>query len=442
MKSREGSSDTPGRLLPHELLMLACVSPVVTQETHHAADRALAAPCMDWPALFAQSVRHGTAQLTALHLAEFEGDSRIPAEVSLALARILEANRHRNGIYFREVSRLIRALESAGIRTLLVKGVPLALTVYPDPALRNFADADVLVDPENYQRATEIASQCGFQPAEPDPTEINRACILQVSEDILAGTLALEFNTTLARDKVARHCREVVVEIHRGLFRDSALCYRPDPLERLWGSAHTIMLPDGTESRVLCPEATLTHLAAHARDHRFARLIFPADICQVVTRSASPLDWVRVAELADQFTKREAVCQALDLACRVAREPALRLPPLFADAAGSGASFVSISLHDVFSRKYEDQSENSLSAWLQERSFRLLLRSALDVLFPPPAVMRRIYRVRSPLAVAICYLRRPFEVATRVPITLFRQAARIRRGRAMARRADLSHGGG
>jgi hypothetical protein len=47
-------------------------------------------------------------------------------------------------------------LDAHGIRSIVCKGVALAHTVYPDPAMRVFGDADVLVEPHHFTRAANL----------------------------------------------------------------------------------------------------------------------------------------------------------------------------------------------------------------------------------------------------------------------------------------------
>ena len=51
---------------------------------------------------------------------------------------------YRNNLLIGRLARLIDALERAGIPTLVLKGVPLALCYYRDTALRPMGDADLL----------------------------------------------------------------------------------------------------------------------------------------------------------------------------------------------------------------------------------------------------------------------------------------------------------
>jgi hypothetical protein len=64
-----------------------------------------------------------------------------------------------------ETLPLVRAWHEAGIETLLYKGIFLAEFVYPVPGARAHADIDLLVHPDEAERAVEIALQLGWSEA-------------------------------------------------------------------------------------------------------------------------------------------------------------------------------------------------------------------------------------------------------------------------------------
>jgi hypothetical protein len=83
------------------------------------------------------------------------------------LARLRGVHRqswYRNQLLFREVARVVRAFAEAGIDTLLLKGVPLALLHYGDEGSRPMSDADMLVKRADVTRAVQVLGACGWRP--------------------------------------------------------------------------------------------------------------------------------------------------------------------------------------------------------------------------------------------------------------------------------------
>ena len=60
-----------------------------------------------------------------------------------------------------ETTQVLAALESAGIRPVILKGAALAYSLYPTPALRPRADLDILVAPDERDSAWQILLNLG-----------------------------------------------------------------------------------------------------------------------------------------------------------------------------------------------------------------------------------------------------------------------------------------
>lgn len=68
-----------------------------------------------------------------------------------------------------EVRAALAALHGAGIPVVLLKGVPMALFVYRDMAVRPMADADLLVTVERFPEARRVLEGLGYRPRLEDP---------------------------------------------------------------------------------------------------------------------------------------------------------------------------------------------------------------------------------------------------------------------------------
>jgi hypothetical protein len=62
-----------------------------------------------------------------------------------------------------------RAMDDAGIRTLVLKGAATANTFYPDPSWRAFGDLDLLVPPPGWTPAMRVLAELGFSRLLPEP---------------------------------------------------------------------------------------------------------------------------------------------------------------------------------------------------------------------------------------------------------------------------------
>jgi len=69
----------------------------------------------------------------------------------------------KNQCLFRSLSEIVPLLESHGISVLVLKGVPLLMTVYKDVGARFLTDADILISPGNVKKVLQIMSEAGWR---------------------------------------------------------------------------------------------------------------------------------------------------------------------------------------------------------------------------------------------------------------------------------------
>jgi hypothetical protein len=217
--------------------------------------------------LLARMHRHGIAGLLA-------GQKGWPEPVSAAiraeaLARGMWELRHRQLL-----GLLLKRLEAAGVRALLLKGTALAYDLYDEPAKRSRGDSDLWVPEEDRQRAGIVLRESGFvvtEDAVPPP-----GVVLQ--EDWLhRGT------------KGAIHA----IDLHWSAINSPHLRELFD-FERCWSQRRTLAKL-GTAAWGLSLEDALLHTAVHRAMHDAAgyrvagvehhggdRLIWTSDIALLV----------------------------------------------------------------------------------------------------------------------------------------------------------------
>lgn len=104
--------------------------------------------------LFPVAVAHGLAGLIADELGEER--AKYPIWVSFAAELQLSAK-----FQIQAAREIAAAFQARGIRSLFVKGLSLALTIYR-PGVRPFHDVDVIILPEDLPRAHETLKELGF----------------------------------------------------------------------------------------------------------------------------------------------------------------------------------------------------------------------------------------------------------------------------------------
>jgi hypothetical protein len=287
----------------------------------------------------------------------------------------------------------------------------LALTVYPNHALRNFSDVDILVDSAQHEEAIRIAEQIGFGLEGPEDPGPHRTCVFECREDILTDTLAPEFDNSLTSELLAKHCHRAIFEIHRGVFRDAAGRCRTTNTRAFMESPGRAAFPDGTPFLTLSPEAQLAHVCAHASEHAFSRLTHVVDIVNIVGTFGGEMDWERAAWLAGRYQVSIPVFIALDLA---SREFGASIPDNAHSAIrrGTPRGYHSqpFTTADMFTMAECSKGAQIYFRWRLASGFRERAILARHILMPP----RPYQEVKGPVQKALYYLSRPIQIAVKL----------------------------
>jgi len=185
---------------------------------------------------------------------------------------------------FRE---LADAVAPMGIQLMVLKGLHLATSVYPSAGLREMADIDLLVRPDDLQAVTQMATRLGYAHA--------------------AGSIgdALHHLPPLTRNNIA-------FELHYQLLPPTAAC--PPKTTGLFDRSQ----PVGTSANVvgLCPEDLIVHICVHAAGNHVLEMgLRPlCDLQAIVQQSRSQIDWPTVVARAAEWRCQRSVMLMLLLA--------------------------------------------------------------------------------------------------------------------------------
>jgi len=188
----------------------------------------------------------------------------------------------RNILLYRELAGVLNALAEAGVPTIVLKGAALASTVYPSIAHRPMGDIDLLVRPQDLERAQRTLEAAGYRFL-PEPEERFKP-----------------FDTRFTGEMAFRRegCTGALIELHWELI--SAEWYRRTTtlkVEALWERARPLRL-EGAAAWQLSPEDSLIHLCVHLAAHAFHHPPAYNDTAHLL-RAEAPFPW-------DQFLERVA----------------------------------------------------------------------------------------------------------------------------------------
>jgi hypothetical protein len=223
------------------------------------------------------------------------------------LPRIKGVYRHAwfaNQLRMRRLREVEAALHERDIPLVVLKGVALAYSAYPNPGLRPMDDMDLLVRPADVPPAVEALRGAGWS------TQIARpARVLQVVHGV-----------EMQRD-------DDRLDLHGHLFQGS-LHTALD--QQRWARSELLELPDGP-LRVLDPTDQLLHVLVHGVESDPPAPRWLADAMMIMRRDGERIDWGRIAADAQHEGRRLAFARAVDELINVFGAQRVSLPSGSAD---------------------------------------------------------------------------------------------------------------
>ncbi len=123
---------------------------------------ALAAGIKEWNYFTRLAAEHGVAALVYHNIEKLGLNGIITEECSEALHSSYLLNVSRTAFHIAGTEEILGLLNKAGIKTVLLKGLALELTVYGNKGLRQMTDVDVLVGRNDYLKVRKILMENGY----------------------------------------------------------------------------------------------------------------------------------------------------------------------------------------------------------------------------------------------------------------------------------------
>ena len=239
----------------------------------------------DWSRLTAVAEACDLAPM--LHLRAKE--EALPPEAASALKRAYYVAAARHAVLSASLGTALRALKTAKIETMVLKGAALAETVYPSPACRPMTDVDLLVRPEDLRAADRALAGLGYRAVDGRAEAID--------PDLPASLSTLEYQ---AEDPIAPpihlHWHLVNTSVPVEAYRD-----RID-LGEVWAEALPFRVA-GAETLRMASHHLIVYLCEHALRpaHAFYKPAHVTDLARVIAGGLETADWARVADVARRF---------------------------------------------------------------------------------------------------------------------------------------------
>jgi Uncharacterised nucleotidyltransferase len=225
----------------------------------------------DWSDFLTAVDRH---QVAALVLRSgWLDEHAVPGEVREALRKRARSEAIRSMRQRALQQEVLEALTGAGIAAVVLKGIPLAIDAYGDPALRASRDIDILVAEQSVPAAARVLRSAGLdwygwrRPKDADRPQAGPPALERISR------LPMLRDVTLVREGT-------YVEVHWRMFRNARLM----PVEPVWLASPRHVDFQGARIPALPLDVEWLHLAVHGTGHLWAQLKWLADIPAMTLR--------------------------------------------------------------------------------------------------------------------------------------------------------------
>lgn len=349
----------------------------------------------DWDDVLYLADGHGITPLLYQLWRRFNLLELLPLTAWARMAQAYADNAARNQAARDEFRELGAMMDTLGIETIVMKGLPLLLELYPDPAERVLYDFDLLARDETQARRGHAALlAAGFTPV---PTKAGA-----VVHKHLPSLWRL--NGFVRRGYLFDVAQPRPIEMHLTLWdtqwRGLALLPIPD----VWQHSRRVEM-DGQGVRVLSLEDTCIHLCVHLASHlveREARVGQAIDLARLLAVRGAEMDWERIVIASDRAHVTRFVYLALRAVNTLTGAP---LPPprviehLSAHTPARLRAWIQHhSAHDLLRMDYRqtDLSRAYALTFAAAESWQEKVRVVRFALFPPMDALQAEYGGRGP----------------------------------------------
>ncbi len=305
--------------------------------------------------------------------------SPVPPELRRKLRAAYDATMAQNLIALHELARILVPLDTHAI---VLKGPSLALTLYPNLALRPLGDLDLLLPRASIQKSAAALEKMGY-----------------VEEQYL--WTAPSVNRAVGYHVALQRGAEHIVELHWNLVGSDA-DWRSPSLDWFWSQTEPLTLGPNVTALMFTPTGQLLYLAAHLMLQHGAgdaRLLWFYDIHLLLESWSARVDWDQLLTRAAEFRWSDALHRAL-------QETRARFnTPISDEFLRALAATSDTKAARLIARKARSSPLRGPKYW---HTFSTLNGSArfrfvAGMLFPNPAFMRWRYRLRTMWLVPLYY---------------------------------------
>jgi len=294
MSARSADGQSLPELTSEFRLVAACAMWPPSERRNTAIARAASAP-VDWKRVFRAAIHQGL--IGFVHDGLKRAGIAPPAETAALIEAQARTQLAQNLIFAAGLVRIARAFEARGISATFFKGMPTAIRLYGDIAIRHNKDIDVLVSRAAMKEASDVLECNGYRRVFP-PEELGEArlhTIMRTGKDLIYHH---------------RDNPQLEIELHWRLFNNARF------MNGIGVEPVVVTFPalDNQRLRVFSADDEFAYLCAHGAAFAWCRLKWLADIGALLARE-NEAGLARLYESAIARGARRPAAQAM-LLCR------------------------------------------------------------------------------------------------------------------------------
>ena len=283
--------------LPAELrLLLLCSKLKIERREQQVIDQLLVGP-IDWDFFVYLTLHHKVYPIVYRYLSTL---SVVPKEALLALQQQTNKNISQTLPMMAELVRVLKIMDINGIDAVVMKGFPLAYQLYKDITLRPSRDLDILIPPEELDKARMLIEANGY---------VLRPPISNLTPEQLKQWMKSNQHIEYWQPN-----KGILLEIHWRLD-----CHGMDiPLAQAKNSLIQVQLA-GQSINILGKEESLLYLVLHGAVHAWFRLKWLYDVDAMIRQG--DFCWTTLYQLADDLAVRAVLNQTVILLRELLQTP-------------------------------------------------------------------------------------------------------------------------
>ena len=330
---------------------------------------------LSWAYFFKRARAEGLISLVYSNLSRVDGaKSIVPEDIWAELESSYYTIASRNSLLCEKLNTILSSFNQIGIEVILLKGIALIHTIYPDIALRPMYDIDILIHKEDFSLVETKLKELGYNNSSFYPEDFHK-------DNMMVDVHWQLMNVTRVKSRSKSYCID---------------------LDEIWKGSIPIEI-SGEKARVLSPEYCLMDLCLHLTFHHGLRgLIWFIDIAKVIEYYKNEINWDRFIKKSLEYKIYKPIYYTLYYAKEILKQ---QIPQIVLDRLKpKSGTFLERKIFDLVVSGASLENIRFFFTLSNMNSFRDRFDFLREITLPSPRVLQAKYNISSAKYIPRCYL--------------------------------------